>query len=142
MTPYSRSSRKIPLGWPSLDVKNCAQGFPSLAAAKVYYFLPIRSQTEIWYQKSGRPAEWGRLWSCTWLLASQGRVEMPLHEKNLKLLVCTSSLSLGRLSSVDTVIQVGGPKASTPLVQGPAGQSPSLEPDTLYLRTTHSLELH
>lgn len=70
-------------------------------------------------------------------------VEENLHSGNLKVVVCTSSLDLGvDFRPVETVIQVGSPKAVSRFLQraGRSGHSP-FETSKVYFVPTHSLEL-
>jgi ATP-dependent Lhr-like helicase len=113
----------------------------------VLLFTNTRSQTEIWYQKflEVKP-EWAGIMAMHHgSLDPQVRewVENALHEKKLKLVVCTSSLDLGvDFRPVDTVIQVGGPKGVTRFVQraGRSGHNPGAI-SKIFFVPTHSLEL-
>jgi len=113
----------------------------------VLLFTNTRSQTEIWYQKilEAKP-EWAGIMAMHHgSLDPQVRkwVENALHEKKLKLVVCTSSLDLGvDFRPVDTIIQVGGPKGVTRFVQraGRSGHSPGAT-SKIFFVPTHSLEL-
>ena len=113
----------------------------------VLLFTNTRSQTEIWYQKilEAKP-EWAGIMAMHHgSLDPQVRewVENALHEKKLKLVVCTSSLDLGvDFRPVDTIIQVGGPKGVTRFVQraGRSGHAPGAT-SKIFFVPTHSLEL-
>lgn len=113
----------------------------------VLLFTNTRSQTEIWYQKilEAKP-EWAGIMAMhhgSLDPSVRAWVEQALHEKKLKLVVCTSSLDLGvDFRPVDTVIQVGGPKGVTRFVQraGRAGHQPGAT-SHIYFVPTHSLEL-
>lgn len=117
------------------------------ASQSVLLFTNTRSQTEIWYQKilEAKP-EWAGIMAMhhgSLDPAVRAWVEASLHEKKLKLVVCTSSLDLGvDFRPVDTVIQVGGPKGVTRFVQraGRAGHQPGAL-SKIYFIPTHSLEL-
>ncbi|WP_162339813.1 ligase-associated DNA damage response DEXH box helicase [Cyclobacterium salsum] len=117
------------------------------ASQSVLLFTNTRSQTEIWYQKilEAKP-EWAGIMAMhhgSLDPAVRAWVEASLHEKKLKLVVCTSSLDLGvDFRPVDTVIQVGGPKGVTRFVQraGRAGHQPGAL-SRIYFIPTHSLEL-
>jgi ATP-dependent Lhr-like helicase len=113
----------------------------------VLLFTNTRSQTEIWYQKilETKPEWAGTMAMHHGSLDPQVRewVEKALHEKKLKLVVCTSSLDLGvDFRPVDTVIQVGSPKGVTRFVQraGRSGHSPGAISKVFFV-PTHSLEL-
>ncbi|WP_339921929.1 ligase-associated DNA damage response DEXH box helicase [uncultured Cyclobacterium sp.] len=113
----------------------------------VLLFTNTRSQTEIWYQKilEAKPDWAGIMAMHHGSLDPKVRewVESALHEKKLKLVVCTSSLDLGvDFRPVDTIIQVGGPKGVTRFVQraGRSGHSPGAT-SKIFFVPTHSLEL-
>ncbi|MFO7824148.1 MAG: ligase-associated DNA damage response DEXH box helicase [Cyclobacterium sp.] len=131
-----------------LGVKLLHKVLPIIAGSQsVLLFTNTRSQTEIWYQKilEARP-EWAGIMAMHHGSLDpdlRAWVENALHEKKLKLVVCTSSLDLGvDFRPVDTVIQVGGPKGVTRFVQraGRAGHQPGAR-STIYFVPTHSLEL-
>jgi ATP-dependent Lhr-like helicase len=113
----------------------------------VLLFTNTRAQTEIWYQKilEAKP-EWAGIMAMhhgSLDPSVRAWVEQALHQKKLKLVVCTSSLDLGvDFRPVDTVIQVGGPKGVTRFVQraGRAGHRPGAV-SSIYFVPTHSLEL-
>ncbi|AKP53989.1 ligase-associated DNA damage response DEXH box helicase [Cyclobacterium amurskyense] len=113
----------------------------------VLLFTNTRAQTEIWYQKilEAKPDWAGVMAMHHGSLDPQVRewVENALHEKKLKLVVCTSSLDLGvDFRPVDTVIQIGGPKGVTRFVQraGRSGHEPGAT-SKIFFVPTHSLEL-
>ncbi|WP_439482479.1 ligase-associated DNA damage response DEXH box helicase [Cyclobacterium plantarum] len=131
-----------------LGVKLLSKILPIIASSQsVLLFTNTRSQTEIWYQKilEAKP-EWAGIIAMHHGSLDPGVrawVENALHEKKLKLVVCTSSLDLGvDFRPVDTVIQVGGPKGVTRFVQraGRAGHRPGAR-SSIYFVPTHSLEL-
>ncbi len=113
----------------------------------VLLFTNTRAQTEIWYQKIlEKVPEWAGIMAMHHGSLDQSVrnwVEEALHRKQLKLVVCTSSLDLGvDFRPVDTVIQVGGPKGVSRFMQraGRAGHQPG-SPSKIYFVPTHSLEL-
>ncbi|SHM72966.1 ATP-dependent helicase Lhr and Lhr-like helicase [Cyclobacterium lianum] len=131
-----------------LGVKLLKKVIPIIASSQsVLLFTNTRSQTEIWYQKilEAKP-DWAGIMAMhhgSLDPAVRAWVENALHEKKLKLVVCTSSLDLGvDFRPVDTVIQVGGPKGVTRFVQraGRAGHHPGAS-SSIYFVPTHSLEL-
>ena len=110
-------------------------------------FCNTRSQTEVWFQKllEAKP-EWvgnmalhhGSLSAkiCTW-------VEESLHERFMKVVVCTSSLDLGvDFAPVETVVQVGSPKGVTRFMQraGRSGHQPGAT-SRIFFVPTNALEL-
>lgn len=110
-------------------------------------FTNTRSQAEIWYQQIlEKMPGWAGIMAMHHGSLDQSLrewVEQALHDKLLKLVVCTSSLDLGvDFRPVDTVIQVGGPKGVSRFVQraGRAGHRPGV-PSEIYFVPTHSLEL-
>ncbi|WP_114751035.1 ligase-associated DNA damage response DEXH box helicase [Pleomorphovibrio marinus] len=131
-----------------LGIKLLPQILPIIAKSQTtLLFTNTRSQTEIWYQKilEKRP-DWAGIMAMhhgsldqevrTW-------VENALHNKQLRLVVCTSSLDLGvDFRPVDTVIQVGGPKGVSRFVQraGRANHQPGM-PSEIFFVPTHALEL-
>lgn len=110
-------------------------------------FTNTRSQAEIWYQNllefcpelagsiamhHGSIANDLRLW-----------VEKALHEGQLKVVVCTSSLDLGvDFRPVETIIQVGSPKGVARFLQraGRSGHQPDAT-SRIWFVPTHALEL-
>ncbi|MDN3690345.1 ligase-associated DNA damage response DEXH box helicase [Cyclobacterium jeungdonense] len=131
-----------------LGIKMIQKILPVIEASQsVLLFTNTRSQTEIWYQKilEAKP-EWAGIMAMhhgSLDPAVRAWVEASLHDKKLKLVVCTSSLDLGvDFRPVDTVIQVGGPKGVTRFVQraGRAGHQPGAL-SRIYFIPTHSLEL-
>lgn len=131
-----------------LGIKMLHKILPVIESSQsVLLFTNTRSQTEIWYQKilEAKP-EWAGIMAMhhgSLDPAVRSWVEASLHEKKLKLVVCTSSLDLGvDFRPVDTVIQVGGPKGVTRFVQraGRAGHQPGAL-SSIYFIPTHSLEL-
>lgn len=110
-------------------------------------FTNTRAQTEIWYQNilNAKP-EWAGLMAMHHGSLSKDIrmwVEDALHQGNLKLVVCTSSLDLGvDFAPVESVIQVGSPKGVSRVLQraGRSGHQPG-KTSNLYFLPTHSLEL-
>jgi len=110
-------------------------------------FTNTRSQTEIWYQKilNKYPEMAGIMAMHHGSLDNDVRawVEDALHQGNIKLVVCTSSLDLGvDFRPVDTVIQVGSPRGVARFLQraGRSGHQPGAV-SKIYFVPTHSLEL-
>ncbi|MEM7659315.1 MAG: ligase-associated DNA damage response DEXH box helicase [Bacteroidota bacterium] len=110
-------------------------------------FTNTRAQAELWYQAllDAEPNLAGIMAMHHGSIASDLRawVEEALHNEQLKLVVCTSSLDLGvDFRPVDTIIQVGGPKGVARFLQraGRSGHQPGAV-SNIYFVPTHSLEL-
>ena len=110
-------------------------------------FTNVRSAAEMWYQSllAAAPDLAGIMALHHSAIDGEMRawVEEQLHEGNLKVVVCTSSLDLGvDFRPVDTVIQVGSPKGVARFLQraGRSGHSPN-EISNIYFVPTHSLEI-
>lgn len=110
-------------------------------------FTNTRAQCEIWYQKilEADPSLAGAIALHHSSLSAETRawVEGALHRGSLKAVVCTSSLDLGvDFKSVETIIQVGGPKGVARFLQraGRSGHSPGML-SKIYFLPAHSLEL-
>lgn len=110
-------------------------------------FTNTRAQAELWYQAllAAEPDLAGIMAMHHGSIASDLRawVEDALHNEQLKLVVCTSSLDLGvDFRPVDTIIQVGGPKGVARFLQraGRSGHQPGAV-SHIYFVPTHSLEL-
>lgn len=110
-------------------------------------FTNVRSQAEIWYQALlvAAPDLAGIMALHHSAIDAETRVwvEEQLHEGNLKVVVCTSSLDLGvDFRPVDTVIQVGSPKGVARFLQraGRSGHSPDAV-SNIWFVPTHSLEI-
>jgi ATP-dependent helicase Lhr and Lhr-like helicase len=110
-------------------------------------FTNTRSQAEIWYQRilEHSPDLAGLMALHHGSISREIRnwVEEALHDKKLKLVVCTSSLDLGvDFRPVETIIQVGSPKGVARFIQraGRSGHQPGAV-SRIYFVPTHSLEL-
>jgi len=110
-------------------------------------FTNTRSQTEIWYQNilTKAPGLAGQIAMHHGSLDKDIRdwVEEAIHNGQLKVVVCTSSLDLGvDFRPVDTIIQIGGPKGVARFLQraGRSGHRPG-EQSIIYFVPTNSLEL-
>ncbi|MCB0738434.1 MAG: ligase-associated DNA damage response DEXH box helicase [Bacteroidetes bacterium] len=110
-------------------------------------FTNTRNQTEIWYQKllEVYPDLAGGLAMHHGSMSKEIRnwVEDALHQGQLKVVVCTSSLDLGvDFRPVETIIQVGSPKGAARFLQraGRSGHRPGAK-SKIYFLPTHSLEL-
>lgn len=110
-------------------------------------FTNTRAQSEIWYQNllDECPDLAGRMAIHHGSLDQEVRrwVEWALHQKQLKAVVCTSSLDLGvDFRPVDTVIQIGSPKSVARFLQraGRSGHEPN-KPSKIYFLPTNSLEI-
>ncbi|MDA0728743.1 MAG: ligase-associated DNA damage response DEXH box helicase [Bacteroidetes bacterium] len=110
-------------------------------------FTNTRRQAEIWYQAllEHRPDWAGLLAMHHGSIAKDLRtwVEDALHEGQLKAVVCTASLDLGvDFLPVDTVIQIGGPKGVSRMMQraGRSGHRPGATSEVHFV-PTHGLEL-
>jgi ATP-dependent Lhr-like helicase len=131
-----------------LGTKLMHKALPIIEKSKsTLLFTNTRAQTEIWYQYilQAKP-EWAGLMAMHHgSLSKEIRmwVEDALHQGNLKLVVCTSSLDLGvDFAPVESVIQVGSPKGVSRVLQraGRSGHQPG-KTSKLYFLPTHSLEL-
>ncbi len=117
------------------------------AGQSTLLFTNTRSQAEIWYQKvlESKP-DWAGIMALHHGSLSQETrtwVEESLRDGILKLVVCTSALDLGvDFRSVDTIIQVGGPKGVARFLQraGRSGHSPGAL-SSIWFVPAHSLEL-
>ena len=110
-------------------------------------FTNTRRQAEIWYQAllEHRPDWAGLLAMHHGSIARDLRiwVEDALHRGQLKAVVCTASLDLGvDFLPVDTVIQIGGPKGVSRMLQraGRSGHRPGATSEVHFV-PTHGLEL-
>ena len=110
-------------------------------------FTNTRGQAERWFQELlERVPEWaGQIALHHGSLDRKVRnwVEESLHDKRLKVVVCTSSLDLGvDFSPVETVIQVGSPKGVARFIQraGRSGHQPGAT-SSIHFLPTHALEL-
>lgn len=110
-------------------------------------FTNTRAQAEIWYRAllEADPDLAGIIAMHHGSISMEMRswVEEALHNAQLKVVVCTSSLDLGvDFRPVDTVIQVGGPKGIARFMQraGRSGHAPG-QLSRIYFVPTHSLEL-
>ena len=110
-------------------------------------FTNVRSACEMWFQAilekypefagdmamhHGSISRETRLW-----------VENAIRNEDLKVVVCTSSLDLGvDFATVETIIQVGGPKGVARFLQraGRSGHQPGKE-SVIYFLATHAIEL-
>jgi ATP-dependent helicase Lhr and Lhr-like helicase len=117
------------------------------ASQSTLLFVNVRSQAEIWYQKllDAAPQFAGRIAVHHGSLSDNIRkwVENNLHNGNLKVVVCTSSLDLGvDFRTVDTVIQVGSTKGIARFMQraGRSGHQPGAT-SRCYFVPTNSLEI-
>ena len=110
-------------------------------------FCNTRNQVERWYQAilEAEPDLAGEIALHHGSIARESRnwVEQALRDKQLKCVVCTSSLDLGvDFPEVDAVLQVGSPKGVARLIQraGRSGHQPGLE-STVICVPAHALEL-
>ncbi|MEM6344514.1 MAG: ligase-associated DNA damage response DEXH box helicase [Bacteroidota bacterium] len=110
-------------------------------------FTNTRAQCEIWYQVllDAYPDFAGIIAMHHGAIDRKLRnwVEDALHNEQLKVVVCTSSLDLGvDFRPVETIIQIGGPKGVARFVQraGRSGHRPGAL-SKIYFVPTHSLEL-
>lgn len=131
-----------------LGIKLLPQVLPILRkSSSTLIFTNTRAQAEIWYQQliDQAPDLIGTIAMHHGSIGKELRtwVEDALHEGKLKAVVCTSSLDLGvDFRSVDTVIQVGGPKGVARFLQraGRSGHVPGAK-SKIYFLPTHALEL-
>lgn len=110
-------------------------------------FTNTRSQAELWYRAIAETRlDWlGQLAIHHGSISMQirRRIEAAVQERQLKCVVCTSSLDLGvDFAPVDQVIQVGSPKGIARLLQraGRSGHKPGGRSRVLCV-PTHALEL-
>ncbi|MEM6317033.1 MAG: ligase-associated DNA damage response DEXH box helicase [Bacteroidota bacterium] len=110
-------------------------------------FTNTRAQCEIWYQQllEVAPDFAGQMAMHHGSISRELRdwVETALHEEQLKVVVCTSSLDLGvDFRPVETIVQIGSPKGVARFVQraGRSGHQPGAT-SRIYFVPTHSLEL-
>lgn len=118
-----------------------------LSSRTTLLFINTRGMSEIWYQSilNACPELAGAIALHHGSIEPEIRnwVEDNLHLGNLKVVVSTSSLDLGvDFRPVETVIQVGSPKAVSRFLQraGRSGHSPG-EVSKIYFVPTHALEL-
>jgi len=110
-------------------------------------FTNTRAQCELWYQAllAEEPDLAGSMAMHHGSISSEIRswVEEALHNEQLKVVVCTSSLDLGvDFRPVEAIIQIGGPKGVARFVQraGRSGHRPGAVSKIFFI-PTHSLEL-
>ncbi|MEL6670639.1 MAG: ligase-associated DNA damage response DEXH box helicase [Bacteroidota bacterium] len=110
-------------------------------------FTNTRAQCELWYRAllEADPSLAGLMAMHHGSIDKDMRnwVEQALHQDQLKVVVCTSSLDLGvDFRPVETVFQVGGPKGVARFIQraGRSGHRPGAV-SKIYFVPTHSLEL-
>lgn len=110
-------------------------------------FINTRGQTEIWYRAvlEAYPELAGQIALHHGSLDRELRnwVEQAIHDEQLKVVLCTSSLDLGvDFDPVETVVQVGSPKSVARFLQraGRSGHRPGAE-SRMYFLPTNSLEL-
>ena len=116
-------------------------------AETVLLFTNTRAQSELWYHKllELKPELAGLIAMHHGSLDRELRewVESAIHQGQLKVVVCTSSLDLGvDFRPVDTVIQVGSPKGIARFLQraGRSGHRPGAKSRIFFL-PTHAIEL-
>ncbi|MGB7340297.1 MAG: ligase-associated DNA damage response DEXH box helicase [Phototrophicaceae bacterium] len=110
-------------------------------------FCNTRNQVERWYQAilEAEPDLAGEIALHHGSISRESRnwVEQALRDKQLKCVVCTSSLDLGvDFPEVDAVLQVSSPKGVARLIQraGRSGHQPNLK-STVICVPAHALEL-
>lgn len=110
-------------------------------------FTNTRSQAEIWYHRllEYAPHFAGRMAMHHGSISQEIRhwVEEALHEGQLKIVICTSSLDLGvDFRPVDQVVQIGSPKGVARFLQraGRSGHRPGAE-SRIFFVPTHAIEL-
>ena len=110
-------------------------------------FTNTRRQAEVWYQALlDHKPDWAGLMAMHHgSIARELRewVEDALHDGRLRAVVCTASLDLGvDFRPVDAVVQVGGPKGVSRMIQraGRCGHRPG-EVSKAFFVPTHGLEL-
>ena len=131
-----------------LGIRLLQKTLPIIRASKTtLIFTNTRAQCEIWYQNllAVEPDLAGIMAMHHGSISRELRdwVENALHEEQLKVVVCTSSLDLGvDFRPVETIIQIGSPKGVARFVQraGRSGHQPGAL-SRIYFVPTHSLEL-
>ena len=110
-------------------------------------FTNTRRQAEVWYQAllAAKPDWAGLLAMHHGSIAKELRewVEDALHDGRLRAVVCTASLDLGvDFHPVDAVVQIGGPKGVSRMIQraGRSGHRPGAD-SKVHFVPTHGLEL-
>ena len=110
-------------------------------------FTNTRRQAEVWYQAllAAKPDWAGLLAMHHGSVAKELRewVEDALHDGRLRAVVCTASLDLGvDFRPVDAVVQIGGPKGVSRMIQraGRSGHRPGAD-SKVHFVPTHGLEL-
>ena len=110
-------------------------------------FTNTRRQAEVWYQALlNHKPEWAGLLAMHHGSISRELrhwVEDALHDGRVRAVVCTASLDLGvDFRPVDAVVQIGGPKGVSRMIQraGRCGHSPG-ETSKAHFVPTHGLEL-
>ena len=110
-------------------------------------FTNTRRQAEVWYQSllAAKPDWAGLLAMHHGSIAKELRewVEDALHDGRLRAVVCTASLDLGvDFRPVDAVVQIGGPKGVSRMIQraGRSGHRPGAD-SKVHFVPTHGLEL-
>jgi ATP-dependent Lhr-like helicase len=110
-------------------------------------FTNTRAQCEFWYQAllTHEPDLAGQMAMHHGSIDRNIRdwVEEALHNEELKVVICTSSLDLGvDFRPVETIFQIGGPKGVARFMQraGRSGHQPGAV-SKIYFVPTHSLEL-
>ncbi|GAK88548.1 helicase domain protein [Nonlabens ulvanivorans] len=110
-------------------------------------FTNTRAQCELWFQSlmSKHPEFAGEVAMHHGSINKETRiwVENAIRNESLRACVCTSSLDLGvDFASVETIIQVGGPKGVARFLQraGRSGHRPG-ETSVIHFLPTHALEL-
>jgi ATP-dependent Lhr-like helicase len=117
------------------------------ASESTLVFTNTRSQAESWYQAivQARPQWEKEIGLHHGSMSSEEReaVETGLQKRQLRAVVCTSSLDLGvDFAPVDRVIQIGSPKGVARLLQraGRSGHQPG-QPSRVSCVPTHALQL-
>jgi ATP-dependent helicase Lhr and Lhr-like helicase len=131
-----------------LGIKMLAKVVPIIkSSTTTLLFTNTRSQAEIWYQRilEHSPDLAGLMALHHGSISRDIRnwVEEALHNRKLKLVVCTSSLDLGvDFRPVETIVQVGSPKGVARFIQraGRSGHQPGAT-SRIYFVPTHTLEL-
>ncbi|MCB0644319.1 MAG: DEAD/DEAH box helicase, partial [Phaeodactylibacter sp.] len=131
-----------------LGIRLLQKVLPIIQSSKTtLIFTNTRAQCEIWYQNllAIEPELAGIMAMHHGSISRELRdwVENALHEEQLKVVVCTSSLDLGvDFRPVETIVQIGSPKGVARFVQraGRSGHQPGAL-SRIYFVPTHSLEL-
>jgi ATP-dependent Lhr-like helicase len=131
-----------------LGIKMLDKVLPVIRKSKTtLIFTNTRSQAEIWYQRllEAEPDLAGQIAMHHGSIGRELRewVEEALHQQQLKVVVCTSSLDLGvDFRPVETIIQIGSPKGVARFMQraGRSGHQPGAT-SKIYFAPTHSLEI-